>query len=87
MALENLLQRIENKKIVILGFGKEGVSTYRFIRRHFPKKRLVIADGNENLKTDEFDDKYVKFIKGKGMTAISTNTTSSSRVRASASTV
>lgn len=66
MALENLLQRIENKKIVILGFGKEGVSTYRFIRRHFPKKRLVIADGNESLKTDEFDDKYVKFIKGKG---------------------
>ena len=66
MALEHLLERIENKKVIILGFGKEGVSTYRFIRRHFPKMKLVVADGNENLKTDEFaDDKHVKFIKGK----------------------
>ena len=37
MALKQLLERIENKKVIILGFGKEGVSTYRFIRRHFPK--------------------------------------------------
>ena len=66
MALEHLLERIENKKVIILGFGKEGVSTYRFIRRHFPKMKLVVADGNENLKTDELaDDKHVKFIKGK----------------------
>ena len=66
MALEQLLERIDNKKVIILGFGKEGVSTYRFIRRHFPKMKLVVADGNENLKTDEFaDDKHVKFIKGK----------------------
>ena len=67
MALKQLLERIENKKVIILGFGKEGVSTYRFIRRHFPKMKLVVADGNENLKVDEFaDDKHVKFIIGKG---------------------
>lgn len=65
MALEHLLERIKNQKVIILGFGKEGVSTYRFIRRHFPKMNLVIADGNENLKTDDIDDKHVKFIKGK----------------------
>ena len=66
MALEQLLERIKNQKVIILGFGKEGVSTYRFIRRHFPKMNLVIADGNENLKVDEFaEDKHVKFIKGK----------------------
>jgi len=66
MAIEQLIQRIENKKVIILGFGKEGISTYRFIRRHFPKMKLVVADGNENLKTDDFEsDKHVKFIKGK----------------------
>ena len=66
MALENLLERIENKKVIILGFGKEGVSTYRFIRKHFPKMKLVVADGNENLKTDDFaEDKHLKIIKGK----------------------
>ena len=65
MALESLIERIKNQKVIILGFGKEGVSTYRFIRRHFPKMKLVVADRNENLKTDEFaDDKCVKFVKG-----------------------
>ena len=67
MALQPLIERIENQKVIILGFGKEGISTYRFIRRHFPKMKLVVADGNENLKTDDFeDDKHVKFIKGAG---------------------
>ena len=66
MALEQILERIENKKVIILGFGKEGVSTYRFIRRHFPKMKLVVADGNENLNTNDFaDDKHLKIIKGK----------------------
>lgn len=32
-----ILEQIKDKKIVILGFGKEGVSTYRFIRKYFPK--------------------------------------------------
>ena len=67
MALELLLERINNQKVIILGFGKEGISTYRFIRRHFPKMKLVVADGNENLKTDGFeDDKHLKIIKGEG---------------------
>ena len=67
MALQPLIERIENQKVIILGFGKEGISTYRFIRRHFPKMKLVVADGNENLKTDDFEgDKHVKFIKGAG---------------------
>ncbi len=39
----NLLQ---NKKILILGFGREGKSTYRFIREHFPDKEVGIYDKN-----------------------------------------
>jgi len=65
MAIDYILEKIKGRKIVILGFGKEGVSTYRFIRKHFPTMKLTIADGNENLNTDEFEDKHVTFIKGK----------------------
>lgn len=59
-----ILEQIRDKKIVILGFGKEGISTYRFIRKYFPKMPLTVADGNVNLKTDEFEDKHLKFVKG-----------------------
>lgn len=61
-----ILQQIDKKKIIILGFGKEGISSYRFIRKHFPDMPLVIADGNANLNTDEIQDPNVRFIKGKG---------------------
>mgnify|MGYP000714263447 CR=1 FL=1 len=44
---------LENKKILILGFGKEGESTYLFLRKHFPEKKLEIVDKNMNLLTDK----------------------------------
>jgi UDP-N-acetylmuramoylalanine--D-glutamate ligase len=47
--LEKLLDYLENKKILILGFGKEGESSYLFLRNHFPDKQLFIADSNVNL--------------------------------------
>lgn len=66
--LDYILQTIQGKKIVILGFGKEGISTYRFIRKYFPNISLTVADGNPNLKTDEFNDKKLKFITGPNYT-------------------
>ena len=36
----------ENKRILILGFGREGKSTYHFIRRHFPNQCIGIYDRN-----------------------------------------
>ena len=47
--LKNLLDFLKDKKILILGFGKEGESTYKFLRRHFSEKNLFIADKNLNL--------------------------------------
>lgn len=47
--LEKLLKFLENKKIVILGFGMEGEATYRFLRKHFPEKMLYIADKNTEI--------------------------------------
>lgn len=56
--LKDLLNYLEDKKILILGFGIDGKSTYNFLRKHFPKKQLLICDMKENyeeeLKTDEF---------------------------------
>ena len=42
--LKKLLEFLEDKKILILGAGVEGMSTYRFLRRHFPQKSLFMAD-------------------------------------------
>ena len=47
--LEKLLNYLENKKILILGFGLEGSASYNFLRKHFPEKKLFIADKNVNL--------------------------------------
>lgn len=38
---------LKNKKILILGFGKEGKSTYNFIRKYFPDMVIGIYDKNE----------------------------------------
>lgn len=50
---ENLIKYFENKSILILGFGKEGQSTYNFLRRFYPKKQLAIADKRELDLSDE----------------------------------
>ena len=58
--LNYLVKEFENKKIAILGFGREGLSTYRFIRRFFPEMHLVIADKNPV----DLDDSNVSIFYG-----------------------
>lgn len=65
MKKDTILQSLQYEKIVILGFGKEGVSSYRFIRNHFPTLPLTVADKNSNLQIAEFSqDKNVTFVLG-----------------------
>lgn len=45
-----LLSELKDKKILILGFGIEGLDSFLFLRNHFPDKSLGIADKKE------FDD-------------------------------
>ena len=40
---------IKNRTVVILGFGREGQSTYSFLRYYFPQKTICIADSNEAI--------------------------------------
>ena len=47
--LQKLLTYLENKKILILGYGIEGESSYNFLRNHFPDKKLFVADYDINL--------------------------------------
>ncbi|MDR1101435.1 MAG: UDP-N-acetylmuramoyl-L-alanine--D-glutamate ligase [Clostridiales bacterium] len=47
--IEKIVQYLSDKKILILGFGAEGQSTYRFLRAQMPELHLTIADKNINL--------------------------------------
>ena len=58
--MSRIIEYIKEKKILILGYGREGISTYNYIRKHLPEKKLTIADKNYiNL-----DDKNVDVICG-----------------------
>jgi UDP-N-acetylmuramoylalanine--D-glutamate ligase len=51
--MKNLLQSLfRDKKVMILGYGREGKSTFRLLRGYFPELPLAVADKNENLETE-----------------------------------
>ena len=56
------LNKLKDKKILILGFGREGRNTFLFLRKLFPKKILGIADKSEKI---EKPDKNVRLYLGK----------------------
>jgi len=64
--IEFIQQRFANKSIVLLGFGREGQSSYSLLRRVFPGKQLAIADASESVRENPLirDDKSVSFITG-----------------------
>lgn len=41
---------LKDKKILILGFGREGQSTYKLIRGYFPEQMLTIADKSSDVQ-------------------------------------
>ena len=45
--INQICEKIKNKKILLLGYGREGKSSYHFIRKHFPDMTLGIYDKNE----------------------------------------
>ena len=66
----SLIEFLKDKNIVILGYGKQGKSTFKFLRKHFPNKKLTIADKNENIDITDLNnvnlklgDKYLENIE------------------------
>lgn len=51
--MQKLKELFENHRILIAGFGREGRSSYRTIRRLLPKQHIGIADKNSALADDE----------------------------------
>lgn len=52
-----IIDRLRNKKIVILGFGREGKSSLNYIRKYLPNEVIAIAD--DNIDKIDIDDNYV----------------------------
>lgn len=65
--INNLITYFKDKKILILGFGKEGRSTYKLIRKYLKNQVLYIADQKAEVVNEcEFlkDDKNIVPIVG-----------------------
>ena len=65
--IDNLINYLRNKKILILGFGREGQSTYKLIRKYLKNQSLFIADEKKDFQ-EAYDflkeDNHIKFISG-----------------------
>jgi len=65
----NLLKRTLDgfDRVVVLGFGREGKSTYKLMRRYFPQLPLIVADANLTVIEDVAlkNDPFVEFSLGK----------------------
>lgn len=66
------LSELKDKKVLVLGLGREGMDNLKFLRKMFPKKILGIADKNSKLKNQKsklkkvrwhFGEDYLKAIK------------------------
>lgn len=65
--INDLIQYFKDKKIMILGFGREGMSTYKLIRKYLKEQHLYIADKKENFQENYEilkQDSHVTFISG-----------------------
>ena len=45
---EKITERLRGRRVLILGFGREGQSTLRFMQRHLPETPVAVADRNAN---------------------------------------
>ncbi len=66
MNIDILNNQISGKKVLILGFGKEGKTTYSILRKHFANQLFTIADKDEFFiqKNSFLENDNVDFILG-----------------------
>lgn len=64
---KKIIEFLKDKNIAIVGLGKEGKSSYKFIRKYLSDKKLTIIDNNEKLlenNSELAEDKNLEFILG-----------------------
>lgn len=54
------IEFLKDKSVLILGFGREGKSTYNYIRKYLPSKLLAVSDG----KPQQIDDSNIECFCG-----------------------
>jgi UDP-N-acetylmuramoyl-L-alanine---L-glutamate ligase len=56
--INKIIDELKNKKILILGMGKEGISTYKFLSKYILKDNITLADSNiiEIIKEQKIDN-------------------------------
>ena len=66
--IDNIINDINGKeKVLILGFGREGKSTYSLIRKYLKDKKLTIGDANKELINNNpelKEDHNLEFVLG-----------------------
>ena len=64
--LKELINYLEDKNIDILGFGREGKTMYKFLRKYFPNKKITISDKNNFLENNEYlkEDNNLVYVIG-----------------------
>ena len=55
-----ILNRLCGKRILILGFGREGKSTLTFVKKHLPDAVVAVADKNEMEGVKHFGASYLE---------------------------
>ena len=55
-----ILNRLRDKRILVLGFGREGKSTLRFLQKHLPEAVVAVADKNGIDGVKYFGNQYLE---------------------------
>ncbi len=71
--MDKFLNDLKNKKIAILGFGREGKSTYNLIRKYLKEEKIDIIDENEKVTQNIDIDENIRFIIKKEYTKLLQN--------------
>ena len=56
---DQILNRLRGKRILILGFGREGRSTLRFLQKYLPEAVVAVADRNAMEGVKHAGDNYL----------------------------